>query len=266
MNRLVLWLTLLACGCLVACRHDATTAQTQSGPTRFTYRVVASHPHDPAAFTQGLIYYAAEDVMYEGTGLRGGSSLRKVDYTSGEVLQIVRLEDRYFGEGVTLWDDRLIQLTWQSRVGFVYDRQTFERRTTFDYPTEGWGITHDGRRLIMSDGTANLYFLDPETFEELGRVQVRDGDDRVVRLNELEYVEGQVFANVWQTNRIARIDPESGQVVGWIDLTGLLPLSDRTGGEGVLNGIAYDPAGKRLWVTGKLWPKLFQIELVPRGS
>jgi glutamine cyclotransferase len=226
----------------------------------YGYRVLAVYPHDPGAFTQGLVYYQGN--FYEGTGLRGRSSLRKVDLETGAVLQIRNLPERYFGEGVTLFDDRLYQLTWQSRVGFVYDRASFNLLATFQYPTEGWGLTHNGRELIMSDGTPTLHFLDPTTLHELRRVTVRDEHGPVQRLNELEYIDGEVYANVWQTDRIARIDPETGRVRAWIDLSGLLPEEDRPGAN-VLNGIAWDAAGGRLFVTGKLWPKLFQIELTP---
>ncbi len=226
----------------------------------YTYEVVNAYPHDPDAFTQGLVF--EDGVLYEGTGLRGQSSLRRVALETGEVLQIHELASEYFGEGVTVYGDRIIQLTWTANVGFVYERQSFELLQEFEYPTRGWGITHDGTRLIMSDGTATLYCLDPGTFEEIGRINVWDDGGPVTRLNELEYVEGEIYANVWQTDRIARIAPENGRVVGWIDLEGLLSAEDRTGHEDVLNGIAYDAERDRLFVTGKRWPKLFQIELI----
>jgi len=184
---------------------------------------------------------------------------------TGEVLQIHELPAQFFGEGVTVYGNDIIQLTWQSHVGFVYDRDSFELLQEFNYSTQGWGITHDGERLIMSDGTATLYFLDPETFEEIGRVGVYDNDGSVNRLNELEYVQGEIYANVWQTNCIARIDPQTGQVVGWIELKGLLTPEDRSEPVDVLNGIAYDAENARLFVTGKLWPKLFEIELISAG-
>lgn len=227
----------------------------------YTYTVVNTYPHDPQAFTQGLIY--VDGVLYEGTGLYGQSSLRRVDLETGSVLQRYDLPAQFFGEGITLAGDRIIQLTWQSNVGFVYDKDSFELLGEFQYPTEGWGITHDGARLIMSDGTANLYFRDPETFAEIGRVTVQDDSGPVVRLNELEYIDGEVYANIWQTDRIARIDPQTGRVTAWIDLTGLLSAEDRQEPVDVLNGIAYDAANDRLFVTGKLWPKLFEIELIP---
>ncbi len=227
----------------------------------YTYKVVNTYPHDRNAFTQGLVF--ENGALYEGTGLHGQSTLRKVELETGDTLQMRELPAQFFGEGVTVKENRIIQLTWQSNVGFVYDRDSFELLQEFTYPTEGWGITHDGKRLVMSDGTSTLYFLDPETFEEIGRIEVRDGDRAVNRLNELEWVEGEIYANVWQTDCIARIEPETGQVTGWIELKGLLSPADRSGPVGVLNGIAYDAKNDRLFVTGKLWPRLFEIELIP---
>jgi glutaminyl-peptide cyclotransferase len=226
----------------------------------YGYRVVNEYPHDPNAFTQGLVYEAG--IFYEGTGLEGRSSLRKVALETGEVLQIHNLAPEYFGEGIAVVGDRIWQITWQERVAFLYDKETFEQLDTVSYPTEGWGLTYDGERLIMSDGTATLYFRDPATFELLGSVAVQDQGTPVVRLNELEYVDGLVFANVWLTDRIAIVDPADGHVAAWLDLAGLLDPSDVTGTVDVLNGIAYDAAGDRLFVTGKLWPKLFEIEIV----
>ena len=228
----------------------------------YDYRVVAEYPHDPDAFTQGLVY--VDGVLYEGTGLEGRSTLRRVDLESGRVLDSVPLADQHFGEGIAVLGDRVYQLTWQSGICFVYDRETFERQDQFSYPTEGWGLTTDGEQLIMSDGTDRLYFRDPETFEETGHVDVRDGGAPVVNLNELEFVDGEVWANVWKTDRIARIDPATGRVTGWIDLTGLLsPVARAERPVDVLNGIAHDPETGRIFVTGKLWPTLFEIELVP---
>jgi glutamine cyclotransferase len=224
------------------------------------YRIVNTYPHDPRAFTQGLVF--ANDVLYEGTGLRGQSSLRKVDLESGNVLQIRELAARFFGEGITIYGKRAIQLTWRARVGFVYDKQTFQLLDTFNYSTEGWGITHDGRSFIISDGSSTLHLLDPQTFKEIGRIEVHTRDGPVSRLNELEYVQGEIYANIWKTDRIARISPQTGEVVGWIDLEGLLKPEDRHRRIDVLNGIAYDAKNDRLFVTGKLWPQLFEIELV----
>lgn len=246
-------------GARTASLADSTAAWK---PRPYTYRVINSYPHDHGAFTQGLVY--ERGFLYEGTGLYGRSTLREVVPETGQVTRIKMLESRYFGEGITIFGNRILQLTWVARTGFVYNKKTFERVRSFTYPSEGWGITHDGRRLIVSDGTPTLYFRDPDTFEEVGRVEVRDEKGPVTRLNELEYVEGEVYANVWESDLIARIDPESGRVVGWIDLTGLLPGQERLGPDAALNGIAYDRDGKRLFVTGKRWPKLFEIEVVPR--
>lgn len=244
-----------------AATETSDTAVLAPTIPRYTYRVINAYPHDPNAFTQGLVY--EDGIFYEGTGLRGQSSLRRVDVASGEVQQIISLDQQYFGEGIVTWENRIIQLTWQENTGFVYDKTSFERVQEFSYPTEGWGITHDGQKLIMSDGTATLYFWDPETLAEIGRVDVFDEKGPVVHLNELEYVAGEVWANIWQTNLIARIDPATGQVVGWIDLTGLLDTAVVTQPVDVLNGIAYDAATDRLFVTGKLWPQLYEIELIP---
>lgn len=225
------------------------------------YQVVRVYPHDSRAFTQGIVYH--DGFFYEGTGLNGQSSLRKVRVDTGEVVQIQKLEERYFGEGIAVWGNAIAQLTWQSGIAFVYDRTTFARTGTFSYKGEGWGLTHDGKRLIMSDGTASLRFIDPATFKETGRLAVTDGGAPVMHLNELEFVKGEIFANVWQTDRIARISPATGQVTGWIDLAGLLAPREAVGVD-VLNGIAYDAGGDRLFVTGKLWPKIFEIKIVPR--
>jgi glutaminyl-peptide cyclotransferase len=222
------------------------------------YEVVRAYPHDPKAFTQGLQF--VDGFLYEGTGMNGASSIRKVRLETGEVLQVKTLEDRYFGEGITIFGDSLIQLTWKAGVGFVYDVKTFERRGTFNYAGEGWGLTHDGTRLIMSDGSSALRFLDPRTFKETGRLPVTDGGRPVPQLNELEVVNGEIYANVWQTERIARISPTTGQVIGWIDLRGLLNPAEAARVD-VLNGIAYDAAKDRLFVTGKWWPKLFEVRI-----
>jgi glutamine cyclotransferase len=228
----------------------------------YTYRIVSVYPHDPSAFTQGLVF--ENDFLYEGTGNYGSSTLRKVDLRTGKILQIHRLSPRYFGEGITIYRDKIIQLTWQSHVGFVYDKASFKLLREFHYLTEGWGITHDGSRLIMSDGTSILRFLNPETFEEIGWLQVSSNKGPVRGLNELEYIRGEIYANVWQTDRIARISPRTGQVVGWIELGGLLARRDLTRPVDVLNGIAYDPKRGRLFVTGKWWPKVFEIKIAKK--
>jgi len=205
-------------------------------------------------------------VLYEGTGLEGHSSIRKVKLETGEVLQKRDIPEEYFGEGIIIWKDRLMELTWKGERGFIYDLTTFAPRGQFEYPGEGWGLTLDGKRIIMSDGTPQLRFWDPETLKETGRITVTDEGRPVSQLNELETVKGEVYANVYQTDRIARIDPSTGKVVGWIDLTGILPPADRTSETDVLNGIAYDAAGDRLFVTGKLWPKLFEIRLTRKSG
>jgi glutamine cyclotransferase len=227
----------------------------------YTYQIIHTYNHDPNAYTQGLIF--RDGVLYEGTGLKGQSSLREVTLESGEVQQAVELPQQYFGEGITELGGKIIQLTWQEQTGFVYDLDTFEQVDTFSYPTEGWGLTHDGQRLLMSDGSANLYFLDPDTLQAVDQVTVTAENMPVPRLNELEYIDGEVWANVYQTSCIARIDPATGQVLGWIDITGMLAPQDLPGSE-VPNGIAYDAMGKRIFVTGKLWPKLFEIQVIPR--
>lgn len=230
----------------------------------YRYRVINIYPHDKNASTQGLVY--ENNILYEGTGLNGRSTLRKVDLKTGDIISIHKLPDKFFGEGITVYENTIIQLTWKSNIGFVYDRSNFELLKTFNYSTEGWGITHDGKRLILSDGTSILHFLNPETFEEIGRVEVFDNNGSVTRLNELEYVRGEIYANIWQTDYIARIDPDTGKVTGWINLRELLGPEDRSEPVGVLNGIAYDAKNNRLFVTGKLWPKLFEIELIVASS
>jgi glutamine cyclotransferase len=228
----------------------------------YTYKIINTYPHDVTAFTEGLLWDG--EALYESTGLNGQSMLRRVDLTSGKVLQNQPLDPKYFGEGLTLWGDQLIQLTWKSHTGFVYDKTSFKLLKTFSYPMEGWGLTHDDTRLIMSDGTSTLYFLDPTTLAEVGHLDITAQGQPVRNLNELEVVRGEIWANIWQTDRIARIDPASGRVSGWIDLTGLLSAADRQRGVDVLNGIAYDAAHDRVFVTGKLWPKLFEIEIMPK--
>jgi len=228
----------------------------------YTYEVINTFPHDQKAFTQGLVF--ENGVLYEGTGLPGRSTLRKVELETGRVLKMHKLSPEFFGEGITVYGDNIIQLTYEANVGFVYDKDTFELLRKFNYSTEGWGITHNGTHLIMSDGTPKLYFLDPETFEQVSRIIVYDHNIPVWGLNELEYVEGQIYANIWPTERIARIASETGQVLGWIDMKGLLTQQDYSRTLDVLNGIAYDKENGRLFVTGKLWPKLFEINLIPK--
>ncbi len=219
-------------------------------------------PHDPNAFTQGLAY--RDGFLYEGTGLKGRSSLRKVRLETGEIVQRVDLAPDFFGEGITLLNNEVIQLTWQSQTGFIYNLSDFHLLRRFSYSGEGWGLTTNGRDLFMSDGTPEIRVLDAGTLAEKRGFTVRDGNTRIDQLNELEFVEGEIFANVWQTDRIARISPQSGKVVGWIDLKGLLSPIYRLESGAVLNGIAYDANRKRLFVTGKLWPNVFEIRLVPK--
>ena len=236
-----------------------TDTVADSGIPRYSFSIVDTYPHDPEAFTQGLAY--EDGFLYEGTGLRGSSSLRRVDLETGRVLQRHILDDEIFGEGIVIFEQRIFQLTYTANVGFIYDKSDFDRVGDFSYPTEGWGLTHDGARLIMSDGTSTLYFRDPHSFDEIGRIEVTEGGRPLQNLNELEYVQGEVYANVFATDLVARISPESGKVAGWIDLRGLLPEKDRTESQ-VLNGIAYDSDNDRLFVTGKLWPWLYQIKLI----
>ncbi len=228
----------------------------------YTFKVVRKFPHDPMAFTQGLAY--RDGYFYEGTGRNGQSSLRQVRMETGEIVRKVDLPPQFFGEGVTLLGDEIVQLTWQSHLGFVYRLSDFRWLRSFSYSGEGWGITTNGHEVFMSDGTSEIRVLDRNTLAEKRRFAVHDGSTPVTQLNELEFVEGEIFANVWQTDRIARISPATGKVVGWIDLTGILSPHQRSGPDAVLNGVAYDPQGKRLFVTGKLWPTLFEIRLIPK--
>ena len=258
--------------CLAPSDHGPEPAALQPQPPSeiptYSYRIARAFPHDPDAYTQGLLYDSG--FLYESTGHYGQSSLRKVELETGAVVQLHQLDDRFFGEGLALFGNRLLQLTWRAHKGFAYRLNSFEPLAEFAYPTEGWGLTCDGELLVMSDGSATLYFRDPFTFAEVSRVAVVAQGRPVPQLNELEWVAGEVFANIWQTDTIARIDPATGQVAGWIDLTGLLSDADRRGSNAeVLNGIAYDPEGERLFVTGKWWPKLYQIELIspsPKGA
>jgi glutaminyl-peptide cyclotransferase len=252
--------SMIAVFLLQACAGPESSApvQAQPAPPVYGYEVVREYPHDPEAFTQGLIF--RDGYLFESTGQLGRSTLRKVRLETGEVVQHHALPNDIFGEGLTDWGSQLIQLTWVTNIAFAYDLASFKELRRFNYAGEGWGITHDGTRLIMSDGTPNLRFLDPSTFSEQSRLNVRDHNGSVDDLNELEFVKGSVYANVWLTERLAIIAPDSGRVTAWVDLTG---LRQRQGapGDDVLNGIAYDAAGDRLFVTGKLWPKLFEIRL-----
>jgi glutamine cyclotransferase len=251
---------ILLAGVFAACGAGTPAAGTAPAPAQAqTYRIVNVYPHDPQAFTQGLIFRGG--FLFESTGHRGRSTVRKVQLETGEVIAQNRLDSQYFGEGLTDSRGRLIQLTWQAGRAFVYDPATLQLQRTFDYRGEGWGLTATDDHLIMSDGSTQLRFFDPDTFAEVRGVVVRDAGRPVADLNELEAVKGEVYANVWHSDRVARIDPASGAVRGWIDLSGLLAAGEVSDPEAVLNGIAYDQAGDRLFVTGKLWPKLFEIRV-----
>jgi glutamine cyclotransferase len=263
---LLIFLALLIAMALRAPLLDAQTVPDRAGSSPipvFGYKIIKTYPHDTSAFTQGLVYDGG--VLYEGTGKYGQSSLRRVDLDTGRVLKQTSLAGALFGEGVSVWKDRLIQLTWRSGIGFVYDKENLTKVGDFKYQTEGWGITSDGRNLIMSDGTETLHFLDPDTFKEKWQIKVEAEGVPIKGLNELEYVKGDIYANVWPTNWIVIISPETGEVKGAINLQGILQKGDGQQDSkkvDVVNGIAYDPQGDRLFVTGKLWPKIFQIELV----
>jgi len=224
-----------------------------------TYRVVHAYPHDPDAFTQGLVYVDGQ--LYESTGLNGRSSLRMDDLETGKVLQHIDVPSQYFAEGLTNWRSNLVQLTWKAHAAFVYDRFSFRLLHTFHYDGEGWGLTQNGRDLILSDGSATLRFLNPETFAVVRRITVTDQGEPVKQLNELEYIRGEIYANIWYSDKIARISPQTGKVLGWIDLTPLVESLGLDNSNAVLNGIAYDAQHDRLFITGKLWPKLFEIKV-----
>ena len=239
----------------------AIPAFTQSAVPIDTVQILRVYPHDPNAFTQGLVY--VDDHLYESTGRNGQSSVRRVDVGSGGVLQKYELPSEYFGEGLTDWGSSLVQLTWTSGKGFVYQRSSFKLLRTFRYQGEGWGLTHDEENLILSDGTSTLRFLDPDTFRVTRRLDVIGEHGRPVEnLNELEFIRGEIFANIWHEDRIARISPRTGRVLGWVDMSGLREQAGASGLEAVLNGIAYDAKTGRIFVTGKLWPRLFEIKIV----
>ena len=231
-----------------------------ASPPQYTYRVIHIYPHDRNAFTQGLEYH--DGFLYEGTGLNGRSSLRKVDLETGKILKQIDIAPEYFGEGITVVKNKILELTWRSHVGFVYNLADFKRLQQFSYSGEGWGLTNNGREIFLSDGTPAIRVLDIDTYKEKRRIQVHDGSQPIDQLNELEWVEGELYANIWQTDRITRISPQTGAVTGWIDLAGILGPMVHPEEGGVLNGIAYDAAHKRLFVTGKLWPSVFEIRLV----
>lgn len=242
--------------------HSGVAAGRTQHVRHYGFRVIHTYPHDPSAFTQGLEYRGG--FLYEGTGIFGRSTLRKEKLETGEILETVTLAPELFGEGITVINQRVLQLTWQSHIGFVYDQASFRKLRTFTYPGEGWGLANDGHVIYMSDGTPQIRLLDPLTLNERRRISVHDGDQLITMVNELECVRGEIYANIWHSDQIARIAPADGSVVGWIDLSGLLPKQDVNDAEAVLNGIAYDSMGDRLFVTGKLWPKLFEIQITPK--
>jgi glutamine cyclotransferase len=237
----------------LAVASDAPIIAREAG-----YEVVKDFPHDPDAFLQGLVWHNG---FFESTGQFGRSSLRRVEYPTGKILQEVDLDSQYFGEGLAMVGNRLIQLTWQSHRGFVYDRDSFKQLREFTYDTEGWGLTYDGKSLILSDGTDVLTFFNPDSFQPTRKLPVKFNGTALRDLNELEYIDGEIWANVWHTDRIVRIDPVSGQVKSYLNLAGILPEEERSDPEAVLNGIAYDAQGKRIFVSGKLWPRIFEIRL-----
>ncbi|MDG6222912.1 MAG: glutaminyl-peptide cyclotransferase [Candidatus Bathyarchaeota archaeon] len=259
---IVTFLVVVAVFSIVFILHNNTINEPSEPQEAFyhTYEIINSYPHDESAFTQGLVI--EDGILYEGTGLEGHSTLRRVDIETGEVKQQISLSNNLFGEGITVFKDEIIQLTWTSNIGFVYNKTTFELLRTFNYTTEGWGLTHNGSMLIMSNGTSTLNFLDPQTFEIINQIDVYNEEGPVTMLNELEYINGSIYANIWQEDTIVIINPKTGNVTGQIDLTGLKDLVNQTSRD-VLNGIAYDQNENRFFVTGKFWSKLFEIKLVP---
>lgn len=253
---------------------SSTQAADQRGASKFAvlqslcapvsaYKVVKTYPHDPEAFTQGLFF--DNGFLYESTGLYGRSSIRKVELETGEIICIQSVPDHLFGEGLVKWKDTFVQLTWRSQTGLVYAAESLERLRTFSYPGEGWGLTENGEFLIVSDGSAIIRFWDPNNFQEVRRIEVTDHGNPVKHINELEYIKGKIYANVWHTDLIARISPETGEVLGWLDLAGLRKGFHAGSKVGVLNGIAYDPLQDRIFVTGKFWPSLFEIKIIDPG-
>ncbi len=233
-----------------------TPTPSTATPAVYTYTIINTFPHDISAFTEGLVY--DNGYFFESSGGFGSSSLRQVNIESGTVQQQITLPGQYFGEGLTVVNNTLVQLTWQNKIGFVYDKDTLGLIGNFSYSTKGWGLTYDGNRLIMSDGTSNLYFIDPTTHQRIGSINVHEGANNISNINELEYINGDIYANIWMQQKIAIINPETGQVKGWIDLTGIYNSEDPNA---VLNGIAYDQQNDRLFVTGKDWPNLYEIKI-----
>ena len=256
----LLIMLLIVSGC--ADKTMTTGAPATDKTPTYTYEVKHIYPHDPAAFTQGLIF--RDGALWESTGLHGSSSLRKVELETGRVLKKIDVPQQYFAEGMTVFHSHVYQLTWQTQKGFIYDPETFQQQGEFAYTGEGWGLTHDDQFLIMSDGTNRIRFIDPTTFETKRTISVVHDGQPLNELNELEYVKGEIYANIWQTDTVVRLDAQTGKILGLIDLSGLLPAADRTPATDVLNGIAYDETNDRLFVTGKMWPKLFEIRLIKK--
>ncbi len=249
---------------VIAQTKSAPSAQTKraASPPVYGYQIVHTYPHDRGAFTEGLEYH--DGYLYESTGLNGRSSLRKVKLETGEVVQKIPLSNQFFGEGITITGDRIVQLTYKTEVGFVYSLKDFQLLRKFEYKGEGWSLTHNATSIFMDDGSSEIRVWAPKTLAEHRRIKVHEGARSIDNINELEYVDGELLANIWQTDRIARISTVTGAVTGWIDLSGILSPMYRNGTEDVLNGIAYDAPHKRLFVTGKLWPNLFEIRIVPK--
>ena len=257
-------LTVLIAGVL-ACSEPSTARQTApvaeaEGVPVYSYQVINTWPHDTEAYTQGLVFH--DGVLFESTGLRGASSLRRVELKTGKVKKKVEVAREYFAEGMTIFQDKIFQLTWQAQKGFVYDLKKFKQEGEFTYEGEGWGLTHDDHSLILSDGTNRIRFLDPASFQVQRTISVYDNGQPLTDINELEYIKGEIYANIWRTDRIVRIDPNTGKINAWIDMTGLHHQGPEENTENCLNGIAYDAEGDRLFVTGKRWPQLFEIRLV----
>lgn len=254
-----IYITVLALAIIIILVAYWNFTMVENSPTIYSYIIVASYPHDTRAFTQGLIFI--DGLLYESTGGWGTSSLRQVNLVDGSIIREVFLPEQYFGEGLTVFNDSLVQLTWLSGIGFVYDKQTLKETGNFTYLTEGWGLTFDGTNLIMSDGSSKLYFLDPITFQSVHQIDVIDNNTSIDNLNELEYVRGDIYANIWHRQEIVIIDPNTGDVKGYIDLTDIYKNDDP---ESVLNGIAYDQTANNLYVTGKNWPNIYQIKITPK--
>lgn len=261
LNVTVLVLMLAICSPTFSIKY-ANAIETADTPI-YGYRIINTYPHSTDSFTQGLVF--DEGRLYEGTGLNGQSAVKIVDLETGKTIKSHDIADKYFGEGITAVGNKIVQLTWRAGKGFVYDKKSLKLLKTFKYNTQGWGITYDGKYIVMSDGSDMLYFMDPRTFKIKGTLDVYNENGKVGKLNELEYIDGEIYANIWGTEKIARINPKTGQVTAWIDLSGLLSKEDKQNRVDVLNGIAYDAENKRLFVTGKLWPKIFEIEVIEKN-